>query len=198
MKLLFLSVACTCVVPLAVFTSNNQGSAVSLQSQTTQVSLMPQVTSVSLTNNWYNYTENDSKYTAKFPSQPKVSNESKRGKYKSSQAMYEDEAKNRVYLTTSAKYFVAPSQFNAEAALDRVRESQVQRGDTIISEKKITLNDFPGRELIIQTKKHMTIKMRMFINPNDPTLFMALVLAGNGNINFPEADAFLNSLAFAK
>ncbi|MGC1393227.1 MAG: hypothetical protein WA828_03015, partial [Coleofasciculaceae cyanobacterium] len=91
-----------------------------------------------------------------------------------------------------------PSQYNAEAALDRIRDSQVQRGDTIISEKKITLNGFPGRELTIQTKKNMVVKTRMFINPNDPTLFMALVLAGNGNINFPEADAFLNSLAFAK
>lgn len=191
MKLLFFSLTLALVAPLAACTSNNSVASNTLQSPMTQSSPAPKVTPVSLTNNWYKYTDNDSKYTAMFPGQPKETDQSKIVKY-------HDKAKNRVYLTSSSKIPVAPNQYNAEKGLDAARDNLVEVGNTITSENKITLNGFPGRELIMQNKLDMAIKVRIFIDPNSPTSFIALVLAGNGNLNFPEAEVFLNSLTVSK
>lgn len=201
MKLLFLSVACAFVVPLAACTRNSQNSAAAIQSPTIQASPSPKTTPVSVTKNWYNYTAKDGSYTAKFPKQPKEEDkleDSKIGKHTSFRAMYADKAKNRAYMTQSTKYPIDPSQYNAEKGLDGARDSQAKVGNTVTSEKKITLNGFPGRELIMQNKDGMAMKMRMFIDPNGPTLFMALVVAGNGNLDFPEVQPFLDSLAVPK
>lgn len=196
MKLLFFSVTLALVAPLAACTSNTPGLSAAIQAPTTQSSPSPRATPVSVTQNWYNYTAKDGSYTAKFPRQPKTINNSTQtqlGEIKFVQVMYEDQAKDRAYLTQSNKYPVDPSQYNAEKGLDDVRDSQNNNGKKVISEKRISLNGFPGRELIIQDNKNLLIKSRIFVNPAGPTLFTALVVAGDGNVNFPEAKAFLDS-----
>jgi hypothetical protein len=198
MKLHFFLMVFALVTPLAACNSNNSVASNTTQSPKTQSSpIIP----VSIPQAWYDYTAKDGTYTAKFPRQPKEKNNSDKstmGELKSVQVMYEDKAKNRVYLTQSNKYPVDPSQYNAEKGLDGARDAQTKNGRTIESEKKITLNGLPGRELIIKNKDHVQMKARVFIDPNGPTMIMALVGAGNGNVNFPEAETFLDSLTVPK
>lgn len=115
------------------------------------------------------------------------------GELKFVQVMYEDKAKNRAFMTQSNKIPVTPNQFNAEKGLDGFRDSQNKNGSKVLSEKTISLKGFPGRELIVQDPKKLVMKSRIFINPNEPAMHLVMVGAGDGNVDFPEAQVFLDS-----
>lgn len=42
------------------------------------------------------------------------------------------------------------------------------------------------------------MKMRTFINPKVPALYIAIVAVEDGNLDFPEAQAFLDSVSIAQ
>jgi hypothetical protein len=196
MKLLFISVTLALVAPLAACTSNNSVASNTIQSPTTQSSPAPKITPASTTQDWYNYTAKDGSYSIKFPHQPKEQDNStntKLGEIKLAQVMYEDKAKNRAFMTQSNTIPVTPEQFNAEKGLDGFRDSQNKNGGKVISEKQISLEGFPGREIIVQDKNKFVMKSRIFVNSAKPAMYMAIVVAGDGNLNFPEAQTFLDS-----
>jgi hypothetical protein len=109
--------------------------------------------------------------------------------------MYEDRANNRAYLTQNTKLSVNPNQLDVEEVLDTVIASVSEDGANVTNPKKIRLNGLPGREFIVQDKEGVVMKMRAFVNPKVPALYLAIVSTENGDKDFPEAQAFLNSLS---
>jgi hypothetical protein len=109
--------------------------------------------------------------------------------------MYEDRANNRAYLTQNTKLSVNPNQLDVEEVLDAVIASVSEDGATVTNQKKISLNGLPGREVTVQNKEGVVIKMRAFVNPKVPALYVAIVSTENSNKDFPEAQAFLDSLS---
>ncbi len=68
-------------------------------------------------------------------------------------------------------------------------------GAKVTNKTKIRLNGLPGREFIVQDKEGVVMKMRAFVNPKVPALYLAIVSTENGDKDFPEAQAFLNSVS---
>jgi hypothetical protein len=71
-------------------------------------------------------------------------------------------------------------------------------GATVKSETKITQNGNPGREMIITLPTGSAAKVRIVINPNNLKAYQAIVAANDGNLDFPESKAFLESLNISK
>ena len=143
------------------------------------------------TSSWYRYTATDGSYSALFPGQPEESVEPD----SSVQVMYEDRANNRAYLTQKSFLSVNPNQLDVEEVLDAVIASLSEDGAKVTNKTKIRLNGLPGREFIVQDKEGVVMKMRAFVNPKVPALYLAIVSTENGDKDFPEAQAFLNSLS---
>lgn len=197
-KLLFIPVTLALLAPLAACTSNNPTASASIQAPTTQSSPSPETTVVSLTRGWHDYTAKDGSYSAKFPGKPKEQEQSANspvGQLKMLQIVYEDRAKDRAYMTQTFKIPVHPSQFDVEKGLDGGVASQAKDGKTLIDQKKIVLHGLPGREVTLRDREGVWIKMRSFIDPKGLTMYTALVAAGNEPVDFPEVQAFLDSVS---
>lgn len=92
-----------------------------------------------------------------------------------------------------------PNQYNVERGLDKARDSFPKGSkSTVSSEKKITFNGLPGREITFQRKQGGTLVSRMILDLKGAALYQMVVGAGDGNVAFPEAQAFLDSLAIVK
>jgi hypothetical protein len=190
-KLLFIPVALAIVAPLATCTNNLTARASAVVGTTSSSS---QTTFAALESNWYRYTATEGSYSALFPGQPEESVKPD----SSVQVMYEDQANNRAYLTQKSFLSVNPSQLDVEEVLDAGVASVSEDGDTVTKIKKISLNGLPGREVTIQNKEGVVTKMRAFVNPKVPALYLAIVSAEKGDKDFPEAQVFLDSLSIPK
>lgn len=156
-----------------------------------------------LANNWYSYTAKDGSYTVYFPGQPEEQNlsvETSLGILNALFVFYKYPEKERIFSTSSIKYPVEPSKYNVEKGLDGARDGAAQSSNSIIiSEKNISYKGFAGREIILQSKVQPDFRLllRMFIDPTGPTLYSLQVTAEDGNLDFPEAKAFLDSFSIA-
>lgn len=187
-KLLFVPIALALVAPLAICATNLTDRA------NAQVPATPSETRSpvpGLTKDWYRYTAKDGSYSALFPGQPEESVESD----SSVQVTYEDRANKRAYLTQFGKLDTSPDQNEIEKAFDAAVASVTEDGSTVIEEKTISRQGIPGREVIVQSKDGMVMKMQIFINTEVPAMYMLAVAAETGNIDFPEAQAFLDSVS---
>ncbi|NES70363.1 MAG: hypothetical protein F6K24_36705 [Okeania sp. SIO2D1] len=167
-----------------------------------------------LTKDWFLFTAEDGTYSVKFPGEPKVQEHSTQVKVGEldedvtdinlKMVVYEGSASKQAYLTTHAKYPVDPSQYNAEEGLNAARNGVENNANvTITSEEKIDYEGLPGRELVTtipsqEGEGELTQRIRMFIDPEGPTLYQAVVITDEGDVNSPEADAFFNSWEIAK
>ena len=210
MKSLFISAALALVIPVAACSGNNPVASNSVQSPTTQSSASSETKSDSVTKDWYTYKAKDNSYTIQFPSKPQeedkmVANPNV-GKLKYMQVLYEDKANNRAYLTSNIIYPGKLSQYNfekdsIEKELDGIRDGQAQGSNsTVTSEKTITFNGLTGREITFKGKSQRGEAMmsRIMIDPKKPALYQLIVVASDGNLAFPEAQAFLDSLTISK
>jgi hypothetical protein len=207
MKLPFISVALALVVPLAICTSKNMVDVANAQLPVSQSSPAPATTAASLATNWYQYTAKDGSYSVKFPGQPQEENksvDSDAGELKYLQLLYADTTNNRAFLAMSIKYAVDSSQvqFNdqdVQGILDAARDGQAEGDEsTVTSEKQISFNGLPGREITFRGKDGNAAISRIFFNPKGATLYQIIVMAGDGNLAFPESQTFLNSFAVPK
>jgi hypothetical protein len=210
MKSLFISATLAFVIPIAACSSNNPLASTEVQSLKTQSSPSSEIKSDSVTKDWYTYKAKDNSYTIQFPSKPQeeektVANPNV-GKLKYMQVLYEDKANNRAYLTANIIYPGKLTQYNfekdrIEKELDGIRDGQAQGSNsTVTSEKTITFNGLTGREITFKGKSQRGEAMmsRIMIDPKKPALYQLIVVSGNGNLAFPEAQAFLDSLTFSK
>lgn len=195
-KLLFIPVAFALFAPLATCTNQLTATASSLVPTTssspgsTPLSTY-KTTFAALTSDWYQYRATDGSYSAKFPGQPSESVLSG----SEVQVIYEDRANKRTYLTGNSKLSVNPSQVDVVEVLDAIIASLPQRGATVTDIKKISIFGLPGREITVQAENGTLMKMRAFLDPKVPALYMAIVSAEKGNLDFPETQAFLDSVS---
>lgn len=186
-KLLFVPVALALVAPLSLYTNNLTDTA------NAQVPTMVSSTSepvALLTKDWYRYTASDGSYSALFPGQPEESVESG---YE--QAGYYDRALHRGYMMLFQKLPTNPNPNEVEKGFDAAVASLSQDGTTIIDQKKISFKALPGREITIKSKEGLLMKMRMLVDSKVPVMYVAIVAAANGNLDFPEAQAFFDSIS---
>jgi hypothetical protein len=187
-KLLFFPIALALVAPLALGATNLTDRANAQAPATTSETASP----VSgLTKDWYRYTAKDGSYSALFPGQPEETVESD----SSVQVTYEDRANNRAYLTQFGKLNANPNQNEIEDAFDAAVASVTEDDSTVLEQQKISRQGVPGREVIVRSKDGMVMKMQMFIDTKVPAMYMVAVAAEKGNLDFPEAQAFLDSVS---
>ena len=189
-------------VPMAVSsaTLKPQAIAASLHpSFLEQPSTLKQVAPNSLTRKWYRYTAPNRSYTARFPAKPikqKQKTSSSRGIIEFILVGYSDNKNKRFYGTADSPIPLEPGEtFDVEERLNGAIDGASRAtGAVVISEKRISKNGYPGKEIIMQGQGDLVIIQRLIVNPKKPTLFQAIVVAEDGNITFPEARAFLDSL----
>ncbi len=152
-----------------------------------------------LANNWYNYKATDGSYTIYFPQKPQEKNLSVNtplGKLSTLFVFYEYPEEKRIFYVSHVKYPVEASQYNVEKGLDGARDGAAQNTNSIIvSEKRINYKGFPGREIIFQSQERPDLRTlaRIYIDPTGPILYSLQVIVEDGNLDFPEAQAFLDS-----
>jgi hypothetical protein len=181
---LFVPVTFALVASLVLWTNNFTDKANAQGTATTSETLSP---FANLTKNWYRYTAKDGSYSALFPSQPEETIESDHN-----QVAYYDSVNDRSYMIVFLKF---PNRNEAE---NFVEEDVVplNEGDVIVTDrKKISLNGLSGREITFQTKDDWVWKMQVAVDSKLPSIYMAIVVAKKGNKDFPEAQAFLDSMS---
>jgi hypothetical protein len=186
-KLLFVPLTLALVAPLALCATNLTDTANAQGTATTSETLSPVPV---LTKDWYRYTAKDGSYSALFPGQPEETVESD-----FVQVGYFDRANNRAYMTFKFKLRANSNQNESEKVIDEGIASITQNGATVTDQKKISLNGMSGREITVRCKDGLVIKMRALIDPKESLMYMAGVGHENGDLDFPEAQAFLDSMS---
>jgi hypothetical protein len=190
-KLLFVPVALALVAPLSLcatnLTSRANAQAPTMVSSTSEPIAL-------LTKDWYHYTALDGSYSALFPGQPVESVQSSLV-----QVVYGDRANNRAYLTQIFKPDTKINTDEVDKFLDAIVAKALD-GNTLIDQKKINRQGLPGREITMRglkgDLKGLVVKLQVFINPKESSVYLAMV--GGQNIDFPEAQAFLDSISVAQ
>lgn len=201
MRLSLIFVASSTIMFLCLAPRSNGTGAPSFSSKSSSVFTPSNI--IYLANNWYSYTAKDGSYTVFFPGRPEEKNlsvDSPLGILNALFVFYKYPEKERIFSASSVKYPVDPSQYNVAKGLDGARDGAAKNSNSIIiSEKKISYQQFPGREIILQSKAQPDFRLllRMFIDPTGPTLYSLQVTAADGNLDFPEAKAFLDSFSIA-
>jgi hypothetical protein len=195
-KLLFVPVALALVAPLSLYT-NNLTSRANAQAPTTTSSTLSPV--ALLTKDWYHYTAKDGSYSALFPGKPEESVRSD----SSVQVMYEDRANNRGYGTYNFKFPTNLNPIVVEENIEKVFDAFVAEmldDYSVIDQKKINRQGLPGREITMRVlkgnKKGLVMKAQIFIDLKGSSMY--LVMVGGENVDFPEAQAFLDSVSVAQ
>jgi len=154
-----------------------------------------------LSPSWNKYVSREGSYTVKFPGTPEEQNQAVDtpiGKVNFVTVSYSDNLNKRVYYSTNAQYHVDPSRYNVEAGLDGARDNISQSSKlTVVSEKKISLYQLPGREIVMQGESGAML-IQLLIDPSGPTMYETFVLAEDGNLGFPEARSFLDSFTVSE
>ena len=186
------------VVPLAACSPRkNTESAVSTPSPQTQLS------SDSQTSDWYNYVSADGSYSVNFPAKPEESSQTVNlasGGVEYKLVSYDDKKQQRNYTATVAGIPLPPeantNKIDPDKILDASRDGFAKSSlSNVTSETKINLNGYPGREVIFRGQNNLAIKGRFFINAKTPKIYQVIVGDNTGNIDFPEAQTFLDSFA---
>ena len=194
----FLIVIIYSIITILSFTSNLNTIAV-IYPPLKHPSEFTDTNTIYLANSWYKYTAEDDSYTVFFPGQPEEENlsaDTSLGKLNALLVFYQYPEKQRFFSVSSIKYPVDSSQYNIEKGLNGARDgAAINSNSIIISEKKISYQGFPGREIILQSKvkPNLRLLLRIFIDPSGPTLYSLQIVAEDGNLDFPEAKAFLDS-----
>jgi hypothetical protein len=98
---------------------------------------------------------------------------------------------NRAFLATYSDYAKGEDEVKAETRLAGWRAG-VMKGRTLITEREMTVDGLPGRELIMDTPEGLQIQARAFYRGK--RLFQALVAAPKGDLHPDETTRFLGSL----
>jgi hypothetical protein len=157
------------------------------------------------TSGWSDYSAQSGNYTARFPGKPteqKQSAQSASGPIEFVLVGYSDNANKRFFGTAESSIpLPAGSSFDVKKGLDGARDNAAKSTNaTVTDEKEITQNGYPGREVTMKGQNNLAIIQRMIVNPEgtNPTLYQAIVVAEDGNLTFPEARTFLDSLDIKK
>lgn len=161
----------------------------------------------SLTKDWVAYTSKDGSYSAKFPAKPNEQTQtaqSSAGPIEFTLVSHADNSEQRAFMTSTSNIPLpegaSKKDFNLKRGLDGARDNAAKNaGAKVVQEREITLNNNPGREILMHKDEgNLDIKLRIYVDTDSLKLYQALVVAGKGNINKPETDAFLDSMAITQ
>ncbi|HEY9704599.1 MAG TPA: hypothetical protein V6C58_19310 [Allocoleopsis sp.] len=215
MKLHFLAIYCTLLISLVACgekTNNDQvtktpNSPVPAVKNETPInnssSSSSAANSSTQTNNiqiseWISYESKQGKYTAKFPQQPEESKQNQEQGIKGQEVVYIDQDKKRLYLIT---YLVLPQEvqkkvknLNTDQFLENLQKDIIfsMKGN-LKTETKIEQNGIKGREFVLDIGQGSTVKARVFFNPKNFQAYRIVIGTKQGNLDFPEAQNFLDS-----
>ncbi len=217
MKLRLLAIVFGLIIPVTACNSSKQANAptpaqapISTSSPTSNAPASPaespKVVASSnesaVSKNWYNYSSQDGKYSAKFPDKPneqKRASKAQQGEISGTEVRYIDNAKQRLYLTGHVNLPTPKggklTNVNVEKILDGGRDSMAKTvGATVKNETKISQGEYPGREFLMTLPNGLSAKARIFINPKKFKAYQAVFAAKDGKVDAPDAKAFLNSV----
>jgi uncharacterized protein YbaP (TraB family) len=135
---------------------------------------------------WKTYTDEVQGYSVDFPFEPIKTNPS----YEVTAVIYPDMA-NDMFFGTYAILKGSKTKATADIAIAQVIKNLKNKQDRILSNKVIWANGLKATEIIVQNKKHNTIRYRLFVNNN----FLYCIYAGNdmASVNLPYANRFFDS-----
>jgi hypothetical protein len=150
------------------------------------------------TGNWYSYKSADSSYSIDFPVKPE---EQKRSVDAAGQKIeftfvnYSDATNKRFYATAVSNIPLPPgTKFDVDRGLDGARDNAAKTPKATISkETKINLNGYQGREITLKGQNTLVARQRMFADPKNLRLYQAILVAEDGNVDFPEGQKFFDS-----
>ncbi|PSB04798.1 serine/threonine-protein kinase [Merismopedia glauca] len=156
------------------------------------------IPNTSNTGNWYSYKSEDGSYSADFPAKPQ---EQKRNVKSAGKEVnftlvnYQDQPNKRFYATAVSNIPLPPgTKFDVEKGLDGARDNALKSGNAkLIKETKISLNGYQGRELTMQGEGTLVAKQKMFADAKNFKLYQAILVAEDGNVDFPEGQKFFES-----
>jgi hypothetical protein len=217
MKLRLLAIVFGLIIPVTACNSSKQANAPtpaqSPNSTSSPVSNVPGSPAESpeavansnqsaVSTNWYNFSSQEGKYSAKFPEKPneqKRASQGQQGEISGTEVRYIDNANQRLYLTGHVN-LPSPkgaklTNLNVDKILDGGRDSMAKTvGATVKNETKISQGEYPGREFLMALPNGLTAKARIFINPKNLKAYQAVFAAKDGKVDAPDAKAFLDSV----
>jgi hypothetical protein len=145
---------------------------------------------------WQKFASNDGRFTVLFPGTPK--NETKDVETdagKVSVHMFYVEYKETAYVAMYTDFPVEAKDEGIEAALDSGRDRGLEAANAqLVSEKKITLNGYPGREIRAKGKdpaENSVLVSRFFLAKR--RLYQVIVAGPGGQIDSGAEEKFLSS-----
>ncbi|HEX3050745.1 MAG TPA: PsbP-related protein, partial [Aggregatilineaceae bacterium] len=111
--------------------------------------------------------------------------------------MYSGENDDAAYMVNYADY---PSDLVTEADAQQVFDGAISSVEgTIVSEKEITLDGHPGREVVVDTTvedRNATLKMRCYMV--ESRFYRVMFIGEKGKVKDSEIDEFLDSFKLLK
>ena len=145
---------------------------------------------------WATFTSDDGRFSAEFPAAPEETTQSVDSPIGSlTITMHTYESGNTAYMISHLTYPVDPSQYDVDAGLaGAVQGAASNVSGTVVESNDIEQSGFPGKEALIQGQDGMHARVRMYIDPNGPTLFQGLAVGPKTVVNGADAKKFLDSI----
>ncbi len=171
--------------------NNNSSSSSAANSSSSQTNNIP-------ISEWIEYESKEGKYVAKFPQQPEELAQNKEQGIKGQEVVYVDQNKKRLYLIT---YLILPQEvqkkvknINTEEFLKNLQQDIISSmKGSLKTETPIEQNGIKGREFVLDIGQGATVKARVFFNPKNYQAYRIVIGTKQGNLDFPEAQNFLDS-----
>lgn len=150
---------------------------------------------------WYEYASEEGNYKVMFPGEPEIQTDTldlPTGEANVVLARYQDDILGRVYLFSHNQIPLPEDEsVQIEEAFDSSRDSiAAQLGAEVKDEKDIETNGYPGREIVMRREGRFAAKVRVFYA--NQTQYMAIVGTEDENLDVPEVQKFLDSIAFVE
>lgn len=139
-----------------------------------------------ITKDWVEYSPEDSRYSIKFPGEPK------------------EESDLVVYEEGDLKYAVGVIEFppefgNIDNMIDQFLKAMDENGGTIESQEDVTRNGISGKKLTVSSEE-AKLKVLLLVDKQENRIYQALAGTEKKDtpLTAPEIDAFLSSLEIAE
>ena len=144
---------------------------------------------------WVSFKSSDGKVDAKFPFKPKEKTEVANSPIGMlTVKMQLVETRKAAFIVSHLTYPVDPSEYDANAGLaGAVEGAAANISGTIVQSTDIEQSGFPGKEVLIRGKDDIYAKVRMYIDPNGPTLFQGLAVGDKEFAEGADTAFFLDS-----
>ena len=145
---------------------------------------------------WVAFASDDGKVTAQFPKMPTANTQTVNTAIgKLTVKMHIIESDEWSFLISHLTYPVDPKEYDADEGLKgAVNGAAANIGGAIVESANIKQGGFPGKEVLIQGKEGIFVKVRMSIDPQGPTLFQGLVVGSKEFVTSVDAKYFLDSI----